>query len=92
MEYTQGEWKARKLLVDKHGIINVEAWEITTPEYDVATYISHSAPIRREADANLIAASKDLYEALKVAIAIIEVEHIVVPIKCRNAITKAEGG
>ena len=65
MEYTQGEWKARKLLPDTHGIITKEAWEIATPEYDVATLIEHSAPIRRESDANLIAAAPRMYEALE---------------------------
>jgi len=36
-------------------------------------------------------ASSDMYEALKYAMRIIEVEHIVVPFKCQQAIAKAEG-
>lgn len=55
--YTKGDWQARKLLPDRHGIITKEAWEITTPEYDVVARIIGSAPIRNEADAHLIVAA-----------------------------------
>ena len=65
MEYTEGEWKAKKLLPDKHGIVEQTAWEIDTEEYGVAVYIPYSAPIRKEADAQLISAAPELYEALK---------------------------
>lgn len=43
------------------------------------------------ANANLICSAPDLYEALKDAMRIIEVEHIAVPFKCKQAIDKAEG-
>ena len=65
MEYTKGEWIAKKLLPDRHGIIKQEAWEIVTPEYDVVAQHPHFAPIRKESDANPIAAAPDMYEALK---------------------------
>ncbi len=65
---TTGDWEARKLLPDKHGIITREAWEITTPDYDVVASLEHSAPIRKEADAHLISAAPDMYEALRTPI------------------------
>ncbi len=74
-QYTKGEWKARKLLPDRWGIISREAWEITTPEYDVVAQIISSAPIRKEADAQLIAAAPDMYEALKKAKETIKLWH-----------------
>jgi hypothetical protein len=66
MNYTKGEWKARKLLPDKYGIVTKKGWEVFTPEYDVVAMIEHGAPIRREGDARLIASAPDMYEALKV--------------------------
>lgn len=64
MEYTKGEWKAQILHSDGV-IIKRAAWEIRTDEYDIATYIQNSAPIRKQADAQLMAAAPDMYEALK---------------------------
>jgi hypothetical protein len=55
-EHTPLPWEAQRLLPDGK-IITSEAWEIRTPEYDVATYIPMSAPIRKEADARLIVRS-----------------------------------
>ncbi len=89
--FTKGEWKARKLLVDRHCIIKREAWEISTPEYDVATFIEASAPIRKEADAHLIAAAPDLYQALKEMLLYFRERDIAPLYTWRDAIAKAEG-
>jgi len=66
MSYTPGPWKVTKLLRD--GIVVwKEGYEIRTPDYDVAAWVQHGAPIRKEADARLIAAAPDLLEACEAA-------------------------
>ena len=62
-KHTKGKWEAQLLKADGV-VIKKDAWEIRTPEYDVATEIPQSAPIRREADARLISAAPELLEAL----------------------------
>ena len=63
MVHTPGPWEARKLLCDGH-MVNKTGWEIHTPGYDVCTLVFVGAPIRKEADARLIAAAPDLLAAL----------------------------
>jgi len=78
MEYTKGEWKITEWN-DKRG-------------FNIFTYDAFIASVPlSQANANLISAAPDIYEALKATIRIIEVEHLVVPIKCKEAIAKAEG-
>ena len=97
-QYTKGEWEARKLFPDRHGIITKEAWEITTPEYDVVASINHSAPIRKEDDAHLIAAAPDMYEALKECLVNLEILYragnlpkSALHLRAEKALSKAEG-
>lgn len=66
IEYTPGPWEARYLLPDRHVIRRPGTYEIRTPAWDVATYIEHGGPIRREADAALIQASPDLLVACEI--------------------------
>jgi hypothetical protein len=62
MAYTPGPGKAQFLNAD--GVIIKRAgFEITTPEYDVVANIPNGAPIRKEEDAQLIAAAPDLLAA-----------------------------
>ena len=61
---TPGEWEARRLEADGF-LIRRPGWEIRTDLWDVATWIEHGAPIRREADARLMAAAPDLLAACK---------------------------
>lgn len=90
--YTKGEWKVRKLLPDKHGIITKEAYEIYTPDYDVVAQANHQAPIRNLADAHLIASAPDLYEA---GLAILMIPNLLADhpatIKLKKALAEAEG-
>jgi hypothetical protein len=62
MAHTPGPWKALMLFADGK-VIRRDAWQIWTPGYDVATYVPGAAPIRKEADARLIAAAPELLEA-----------------------------
>jgi hypothetical protein len=58
-KHTPGPWTAQRLnpdgVVIKHG-----GFEISTPNYDVCANVHQGAPIRREADAILIASAPDL--------------------------------
>ena len=54
-KHTPGPWKATRLNPDNHGIITETAWEIRTPAYNVAAMFRTRGPIRKEADARLIA-------------------------------------
>ena len=71
MKYTPGPWEAKKLLCDGK-IVNKEGWEIHTPGYDVCTLVFVGAPIRKEADACLIAAAPELLEACKLVPPLLE--------------------
>jgi len=53
---TAVEWRARLLVADGI-VITRDAWEITTPDYDIVTDNPRSAPIRKEADATIIVAA-----------------------------------
>ena len=64
MKHTKGPWEARKLECDGR-MVNKAGWEIHTPNYDVCTLVFVGAPIRKEADANLIAAAPELLKALE---------------------------
>ena len=68
MTHTPGPWEPRRLLADGY-LIKKEGWEIRTPSYDVATWIERGAPIRKEADARLLAAAPDLLAACEDLIA-----------------------
>ena len=63
-EHTPGPWEARRQLADGY-LIKKEGWEIRTDAYDVATWIEHGAPIRKEADARLMAAAPEMFAALE---------------------------
>jgi len=62
MAHTPGPWEARRLIPDGY-LIKKPGWEIRTPAWDVATWIERGPPIRKEADAYLIAAVPDLLAA-----------------------------
>ena len=62
MSHTPGPWEARRLEPDGF-LIRQYGWEIRTPAWDVATWIEHGGPIRKEEDALVIAAAPDLLEA-----------------------------
>lgn len=66
-KHTPGPWKAQLLNADGV-VIRKTNYEINTPEYDVATFLGQSAPIRKKADALLIAASPDLLDACRVVL------------------------
>ena len=59
---TAGPWEARELLADGM-IVSKRGWEISTDDYDVATFIPGRAPFRKKADAVLAAAAPDLLAA-----------------------------
>ena len=63
MEHTPGPWEAMRVEADGF-MIRHPGWEIRTPSYDVATWVEHGAPIRKEADAHLLAAAPDLLDGL----------------------------
>jgi len=67
MKHTPGPWTAVELKADGAIILQDGRYEIRTPEYDVATYLAYSGPIRKKEDAVLIAAAPDLLEACKLA-------------------------
>jgi len=67
MNHTPGPWTMAALLPDGR-IVTRAAYEIRTDEFDVATHIPFCGPIRKEADARLIAAAPDLLEACKDAL------------------------
>ena len=56
--HTSGPWKA--IFLNAGGPVQNEGWEIFTPDYDVAAWITRGAPIRKKEDAALIAAAPDL--------------------------------
>ncbi len=65
MKHTPGPWEAAELLPDAAPIISVAGtYEIRTPYYDVATWVPNGGPIRKEADALLIADSPALLKTL----------------------------
>jgi hypothetical protein len=86
MEYTKGEWK-----VFHYGDVGQKPSAISVITDDEKLLCKLGIQKEWEANAHLIAAAPELYEALKAAIRIIEVEHIVVPVKCIEALAKAEG-
>lgn len=62
---TKGPWDGHVLHADGT-IIKKSYYEISTPEYDVATWLERAAPIRKEADADFIAhARTDLPAAIR---------------------------
>ena len=63
-EYTPGPWYAKLLEADGR-VIERNGWEIRTPNWDVATWTGRCGPIRKEADAHLIAAAPEMYEVLE---------------------------
>lgn len=69
MTHTPGPWDYRQLHIDGNIITKGDYWEIFTPKYDVAAFISRGAPIRKEADARLIAAAPELLDALRFLLA-----------------------
>ena len=96
-KHTPGPWTAQLLLPDGLVIRGEPAWEIATPEWDVATQLQYRAPIRKEADAHLIAAAPDLLEACYWGLASLQ-EHaplnddqIEIQKQMRAAVAKAEG-
>lgn len=74
--HTPGPWKYRQLYADGNIITEGDYWEIFTYEYDVAAFFSRGAPIRKEADARLIAAAPELLEALRNAIEYFEGDYM----------------
>lgn len=64
MKPTPGPWKADELMPDGVIIKKRGTYQISTPDYDVATLVPHGAPIRKEADARLIADAPALLETL----------------------------
>lgn len=70
-KHTPGPWEAIFLHMDSCNL-DRHGWEIFTPDYGVAAWIERGAPIRKEADAHLIAAAPDLLLALQSACNAIE--------------------
>ena len=90
MTHTPGPWEARLQQADGY-FIKKEGWEIRTDAYDVATWIQNGAPIRKEADALLLAAAPEMLEALE-AVAKADERDEYIPISdVRTAIAKARG-
>jgi len=63
LEYTKPPWAP--VYLHPGGPVESGGWEIFTPDYDVAAWITRGAPIRKEGDARIMAASAELYEACK---------------------------
>ena len=66
MAHTPGPWTAKLLKADGH-VIERDGWEIRTPGRDVVTWTGRAGPIRKEADARLIAAAPNLLAACEFA-------------------------
>lgn len=64
-KHTPEPWEAARVLPDGHIVTRADTFEIRTPEYDVCAFVPWGAPIRKEADAHLIAAAPDLLAACK---------------------------
>jgi len=81
--HTPGPWQVRELIPDWTIIRRIETFEIDTPNYAVCADVPGGGPIRRVADAYLIAAAPDLLAACELA-----VQHLDLP-ELRAAIAKA---
>ena len=86
MNYTKGEWKAQKKSTK-----DAWKWAVIAPIEGLPVLSNVVAWAHLKSDAHLIAAAPDMYEALRKAIKIIEIENLVVPILCKEALAKAEG-
>ena len=88
MNYTKGEWEVNKV----NTFEGEEVYAIHA--YPEPTRIQRVANVFLEANANLIAAAPDMYEALKLALDETPKEPLGEDIKrlIRQALAKAEGG
>jgi hypothetical protein len=71
-KHTPGPWEVRELRKDRHGIIKRDGTYCTyciwTDDYSVADYAPGLGPIRKLADAHLIAAAPELLKACEAAL------------------------
>lgn len=92
-QHTPGPWTAQILHADGVIIIRGDRYEIATPEYDVCAFLGRSAPIRKKADAFLIATAPELLEACRAVLASAGAECLPGAMTkiLRDLIAKAEG-
>mgnify|MGYP001617305069 FL=1 len=64
-EHTPGPWRVQRLDDEPMIVATGGRFEVVTDAFDVCAYIPASGPIRREADARLIAAAPELLAALE---------------------------
>lgn len=62
--HTPGPWFARRLEADGF-VITKPGYEVVSRDFDVCANIQNGAPIRRAADAHVMAASLDMRDALR---------------------------